>query len=315
MQLPHELSSGEFQGVLDSQPAGESIECLPLEYGGPLHFRKSVFVDGRGATFWRLHGPVVLVESAGVTLRHLRIEVTADAPCTGSDQDVALIVTPGLDVMLEDVEVRGGVRGLKTEEGIWHYPYALHIGTMLPGVDYEFLLRLIVPVQCQITSQVSGIDVSPSILAPGKNELKLKVSSLFRDTLICGSLHLRTALLKRRIAISGRVLALAGPSADATASDGSLLWEPSNWDIPQAPPQKSDVGDLRGSTGSLSNGSLAEGLISPQEQLAAEKSTLRAPQVAVPGEHLSLPQSPTSTRIRRQSTPLSKSVSAVWRPG
>lgn len=230
MQLPLELSSAEFQGLLDSHCGGESIECLPREYSGPLHFRNSILIEGRGATFWKLEGPVVVVESSGVTLRDVRIEVTADLPQIGSDRDCALIVQPGTDVRLENVEIRGAVRGLRTEEGAWHYPYSLQLGCLLPGVNYEFLLRLIVPVQCQISSQVSGIDVAPVVLASGKNEVRLKLSSLPKDSLLCGTLCLKTSLLKRRISIAGRVVPARGDPDRVTTRSGSLLWSPPEWD-------------------------------------------------------------------------------------
>ena len=310
MQLPLELSSAEFQGILDSQVEGESIECLPHEYAGPLHFRNELVLEGRGATFWRLEGPVVVVEASGVTLRDVRIEVTADAPSMGGDKDCALIVKPGADVRLENVEVRGAVRGLKTEEGAWHYPYSLHIGTMQAGANYEFIVRIIVPVQCQISSQVSGIDVTPAILAPGKNEVRLKLSSLPKDSLVCGSLYLRTALLKRRIAISGRVLAATGDATDATAITGSMLWGPATWDSPQTEAQPTSVSRQQAPVVSPSQAAVTERQDSPQPGASSVPAAEAVTQEALPAESLRSPQVLSSTRIRKQSTPLS----TVWSP-
>lgn len=309
MQLPLDLSSTGFQGVLDSQPDGETIECLPHEYSGPLFFRNDVILEGRGATFWALEGPVVIVESSGVTLRDLRIEVTADAPPEGSDKDCALIVEAGVDVRLENVEVRGAVRGLRTEEGAWQYPYSLNLDSMLPGEKYEFVLRIIVPVQCQISSQVSGIDAVPAILAPGRNEVRLKLSSLSKDSLVCGSLCLKTALLKRRISVFGRVLAGASDLSQATAASGAVLWAPPDWDSPQA-------------AAPVSSPARAKEVVPappPEPAPAAREEQKPVPPAATPvsgtpGEgqaSVSAPgwsPTPGSTRIRKQSTPLS----SVW---
>src|ERR1035438_6924085 len=60
------------------------------------------------------------------------------------------------------------------------------------------------PAPCRITSAISGLDVSPSTLPAGKNEVHLKLSPLSKDALLHGHLSLDTNLLKHRIAISGR---------------------------------------------------------------------------------------------------------------
>ena len=309
MQLPLDLSSTGFQGVLDSQPDGETIECLPHEYSGPLFFRNDVILEGRGATFWALEGPVVIVESSGVTLRDLRIEVTADAPPEGSDKDCALIVEAGADVRLENVEVRGAVRGLRTEEGAWQYPYSLNLDSMLPGEKYEFLLRIIVPVQCQISSQVSGIDAVPAILAPGRNEVRLKLSSLSKDSLVCGSLCLKTALLKRRISVFGRVLAGASDASQATAASGAVLWAPADWDSPQAVAPVSGPARVKEVVPAL-----PPEPTSPAREEQKPVPPASAPVSGTPGEgqaSVSAPgwsPTPGSTRIIKQSTP----ISSVW---
>jgi hypothetical protein len=211
----------ELQARLDAQPEGVSVGFAPRrEYPGPVVLNKALVLEGGGATLWALVGPVLTVRAA-VRLCNLRIEVTSDA-LTADEAACAIIVAPGGHLTLENVEVRGLVRGLPQEEGIWHYPHGLALGGIAPGVAHHWRLSLRVPTDCTIESHISGLKVTPSELRAGVNDLQVHIDALPRDFLIDGHLLLSTAALRRRIAVT----AYADESPGAPRGQGQVIWVP-----------------------------------------------------------------------------------------
>lgn len=214
-------SASELQVRLDAQPAGARVDFAPRrEYPGPVILNQALVLEGSGATLWALEGPVLTVR-APVRLRNLRIEVTGDAP-PSDEAACAILVASGGDLTLENMEVRGRVRGLPREEGIWHYPHGLALGGIAPGMAHHWRLSLRVPVDCTIESHISGLKVTPSALRAGVNELQVHIDPLPRDFLIDGHLILSTAALRRRIVVT----ACADESPGAPRGQGQVIWAP-----------------------------------------------------------------------------------------
>lgn len=226
---PTSFASHEhFQAELDALADGEELELHAFEYPGPVVIKRAITIDGKGATLWSMAGPVCQIEGQGVTLKNLKIEITHEDLANGDkDSGCALIVHGGQNVLLENVEVRGSVRGLPAEEGQWRYPFSVKLDEIAHGHEHRFVLKLYVPVPCKITSGVHGVSVSPPMLTPGRNEVTLKVDSPARDALLLGTICLQTAFLKRQISISGHVVqsVQGGPRRD-----GEVLYEPLDWD-------------------------------------------------------------------------------------
>lgn len=219
--LTAQNSAADLQARLDAQPEGASVDFAPRrEYPGPVVLNRALVLEGSGATLWALAGPVLTVRAA-VRLRNLRIEVTGDAPPSDAAA-CAILVAPGGDLTLENVEVRGLVRGLPREEGIWHYPHGLALGGIAPGMAHHWRLSLRVPVDCTIESHISGLKVTPSELRAGINDLQVHIDGLPRDFLIDGHLLLSTAALRRRIAVT----AYADESPVAPRGQGQVIWAP-----------------------------------------------------------------------------------------
>ncbi len=219
--LTAQANALELQARLDAQPEGASVHFAPRrEYPGPVVLRKALVLEGSGATLWALAGPVLVVRAA-VRLRNLRIEVTGDA-LTEDEAACAILAAPGGHLTLENVEVRGLVRGLPQEEGVWRYPHGLALGGIAPGVAHHRRLVLHVPVDCRIESHISGLKVTPSELCAGSNDLRMDIDPLPHDFLIDGHLVLSTAALRRRIAVT----AYADESPTAPRSQGQILWAP-----------------------------------------------------------------------------------------
>jgi len=225
----------EFQRRLDASPAGSNLTLFPREFPGPVVVRRPLTLDGREAVVWAMRGPVVAVDSDGVVLRNLRIEVTGTTQEEGEEDEAAecalQVRNPG-SVRLENVEVRGRVTGLAGEEGGWRYPLSLRLGQLSHGMEHRSILRLKVPVPSTLASRISGLRVAPRQLSPGLNEIELRIERMPQDTLIHGRLALETPRVRRSIMVAGQILPAENSSAGHPVTLDSLLWEPP----PEAPP-------------------------------------------------------------------------------
>ncbi len=221
----------QVQADLDALHQGGSLELGRQEYPGPLTIRRSMTLEGHGATIWALTGPVLIVEAgAKVHLKNLRVEVTGEDMDMSPTEEVAIQVQPGGDLDLEDVEVRGKIDGLAMEAaGHWRYPKTLYLGQVSSSSEHGFRVRIATAAACRISSEVTGIEVTPTVLPGGPVELQLKVDRLRNDTFLYGRILLKTGLSKRWIVISGQVLDIPATTTSPSSPQTPLLWEPHDW--------------------------------------------------------------------------------------
>src|SRR5947207_15290381 len=115
------MSSQNLQSNLDQLSSGDVLKLEPArgEFKGPLVINKPAVIDGQGGTIWATTGPVLQIDSPGVELRDLFVEITSrDASLTG-ESVCALKIRPGLNVAMRAVAVRGTVLGVDPDEGAW----------------------------------------------------------------------------------------------------------------------------------------------------------------------------------------------------
>ncbi len=235
----HEIARGKFQDEIDSVSSGDTLQLFPREFPGPVEIKNSILIDGQGATIWALKGPVLSILEDGVTLKNLRIEMTGETESGDIEDKCAVLCKKGINkITLEDVEVRGSVIGLPEEEGEWRYPHFLNIGQLPYNKKLDLLIRIVVPVPCRITSNITGLKVEPSNLKAGNHELHLFIDSLQKDTLIDGIICMSTAFIKRRFNVS----AYFSASSSGELKD-KVIWQPADWStlasIEQQKPQLS----------------------------------------------------------------------------
>jgi len=232
----HDQFRTEFQNALDALSDGGALELWPhkfpnREFPGPVVIKHPITLDGQGATVWALKGPVLTIQSGGVTLRNIKIEVTGESGSGRTEDECAILNQYRQVVVLENVEVRGTVIGLPEEEGEWQYPHSLRIeqlvGKLAKGVEHDLTMRVVVPVTCRIQSDISGLSVEPPSLRRGANDIRIHIEPLPQDTLLNGSISLSTASLTRRIIASVHVLSSqAEQTTPSVQGTGQLIWEP-----------------------------------------------------------------------------------------
>jgi len=244
MSHPQDQARAQFQDELDLSLDGETVELgAPRERPGPVVIRNPILLDGHGCTIWAQAGPVVTVVGSNVVLKNLRIEYTADGTDEGPNKGLALRVD-GAGLSLDNVTVRGTVIGLPAEEGEWRYPHQLNLGALAAGQAHAVLVRLVVPVPCQLTSEIAGVQLEPRTLAPGAHEVRIRVEQMMRDTLVSGTIGIKTAFLRREIVLNAHMLTPTEGLPDPARDQDRLVWQPTDWDAlvaagPRVPPPAS----------------------------------------------------------------------------
>ena len=192
---------GELQKTLDNAPEGATIALPRGEYRGPIRISRALTIEGAGAVIWAQHGPVVAVNSAGVTLRDIQIEVTDGSG--GGENDVALKIAEAAP-NLERVGVRGRVVGVNRESGEWKLPAALDLGAFAPRARSSWKFEIEVPVDCQLKTNVSGLQIQPAHLDAGAHEIEIVAQGIGPDTFLAGQIEVGHAGIVRPIPLSGR---------------------------------------------------------------------------------------------------------------
>ena len=192
---------GELQQTLDNAPDGATIQLPRGEYRGPIRIHRALTIEGEGAVIWAQNGPVISVESSGVTLRDFQIEVTDGT--SGGESDVALKVA-GAAPILERVGVRGRVVGMNRENGEWRLPVSLDLGAFAPRTINSWTFQLQVPIECRLKTNVSGLQLKPAQIAAGAHEIEIVANGIGPDTFLAGQIEVQQAGIVRPIPLSGR---------------------------------------------------------------------------------------------------------------
>ncbi len=212
------IAAASKGGVVTLDPPGK-------EFQGPLVIRRPVTINGQGGTIWAEKGPVVLVESVGVVLNELNVEVTGTEDKLSGEEACALVARSTAPTLAR-VAVRGHVAGIPGEEGEWRYPRIVRLNKVKAGTAHTFVLRLAIPVPCRIDSLVSGVTVAPATLPAGQVEVAIKLEAMSEGIRLRGLLRLTTGRLTRRIELSGHV---AAAGTDVRTGVGDVIYQPADW--------------------------------------------------------------------------------------
>ena len=175
------------------------INIPPGEYEGVLNIQHSCIVEGNGATLWSKIGAALIVSAPNVTIRNLRVERTIKTA------DFIAVDILSNNVILENVEIYGDIRGFENPAAYWDLPRTINFDSFAADERNEFVEKLTVGENCQVINSVYGLKVEPQILSPGENELKFTIEPMKDGMILYGNLILETSKkILRRIYLSGR---------------------------------------------------------------------------------------------------------------
>lgn len=192
--------------LISRAKSGDTAQLPSGEFEGPIVIDKPLRLVGQNTTLWAKNGPVLKVKSGGVTLEKLRIEITE-----GSRDDTAVFAESF--VAAKDVEVYGKVRGFGSEDGLFDVPRTIELGEFKSDTENSFRLEVNVPVKTEIRCASREIDISPTTLMPGRNDLRITVSGSSQGTLLFAEL-LFCSGFTRRVYLTGRPRGNAGAAKD-----------------------------------------------------------------------------------------------------
>ena len=175
------------------------INIPPGEYEGVLNIQHSCIVEGNGATLWTKIGAALIVSAPNVTIKNLRVERTMRT------EDFIAVDILSNNVILENVEIYGDIRGFENSSACWNLPRTINFDCFAADERNEFVEKLTVGENCRVINSVYGLKVEPQILSPGENELKFTVEPMKDGMILYGNLILETSKkILRRIYLSGR---------------------------------------------------------------------------------------------------------------
>jgi len=223
------MSNGSLQQQIDQAGAGGVLRLAPArkEFQGPAVIRHALTIEGQSCTVWSEQGPVLVIDSPGVTINDLNVEVTVDTADDRAESCCALKVCQHHDVTLNHVAIRGCVIGLDEEEGEWRYPSILRLGALQSGHAHNFTAKLVVPVPCQFRSEIAGLAVNPAKTRGGAVKLQLKLDPLSPGTILRGTISIRTASLTRYIHVNANAPRHA--TGREAVGNGQDVYEPDDW--------------------------------------------------------------------------------------
>ncbi len=209
-----------IQRLLDS--GSDRLTELPGgEFEGPFVVKRPCFIVGNTTTLWAKSGPVLTVDSPGVSLKNIRLEVT-------DEKDGLSILSSVQDTHAEGVEIAGGTEGFCGEDGFWDIPDTLELGEFPSNRQCSFRLEVRVPVKCSVRALVKDVTVSPETLEAGKNILTVVCDRIRKGTYLYGDILLISSFT-RRIFISG-----AAKEKPENYTEGRMLYTAVKKDTPLA---------------------------------------------------------------------------------
>lgn len=172
----------------------------PGEYEGPLIITRPCVVDGQRSTLWANNGPVLIVDSASVTLKNLRIEVTG---AQEKDHPAASLRSNYEDTKYENIEINGTVEGLPGETMQWGIPSVIALGDFAANKENSFSIEFDAPRGAEIIHNLKDVVITPQRIEQGHNTLNITTSNMRDNTILFGEMLIKTGVA-RRIYITGK---------------------------------------------------------------------------------------------------------------
>jgi stress response protein SCP2 len=172
-----------------------NIVNLPIgEFEGPFYIKKPCTVNGNSTTLWAKKGPVLVIDSTGVIIKNLRIEITEQ---NQNPDYFTSLISNASDAKYEGIEIIGNVKGIKGEENSWYLPQIIPLGDFPAESSASFILEIEIPVEVTIKSTVKDLLIAPRKLTAGRNKVTISSEKLKNGTFLYGELLFESLFIRR----------------------------------------------------------------------------------------------------------------------
>lgn len=191
--------AGSIYDIIAATPTGGTAVLPAGEFEGPVIIGRAMRLTGSNTTVWARHGSVIDVQTPGVSLEGLRVEITEGDPSETA-------ISAKYPVNVSNVEVLGTVSGFGCEDGTVEIPRTLALGELSPQEDNTFRMTVDIPAEAEIVCTQGGVRFSPEKLPAGRSEVCITVAAPGTPGLIYTEVLLVSGF-RRRIYLSGRFTA------------------------------------------------------------------------------------------------------------
>ena len=198
------MTDNNIQQLIDS---GNSAVKLPAgEFRGPFYASCPCVIEGSGTTLWNSDNNVFVIDSPGVKLKDLRIEMIDP----GEDR---FSVCSRFPFEAENVEIIGLTAGAGDEDTAPDVQKQIKLGTFCSETENTFVFEVYSPGDATVETDMKDISVFPSVLVKGINRITVKTEALPSGTFIYGDLLIKS-FFTRRFYIQGMASDGAETAAD-----------------------------------------------------------------------------------------------------
>lgn len=177
--IQHKIDSGNGTIILP-----------PGEFQGPFYINHPCTVEGNSTTLWNRGDNVLVIDSPGVTLKNLRIELIESS-------DDFYSVCSDEKVTLENVEITGRTSGFGMEDLVPRTARQIKLGRFSADMENSFVFELYSPGISRLETDMRDIRVEPSELMPGINRIRLTVNALPSGTFLYGDIVIHSGFSRR----------------------------------------------------------------------------------------------------------------------
>ncbi len=192
------------------------------EYKGTFVVDHPCIIEGHNTTLWNNSQTVVLIKSAGVRLKNIRVELI------GSTATDIFSIYSEYDVDCENIEIMGKVHGFGGEDSFPDVSRQIKLGEFKSDSRNTFLLEMFSPCDCStISTQMKDVYIQPQTLKKGLNSIRISINSVTQNSYIYGDLILQSKF-NRRFYLSGVSSESGQVCNDIIISSGNYMTQTSN---------------------------------------------------------------------------------------
>lgn len=201
-----QANPSNFSNLIQRIQDGEEIELEPGDYKGPYTISNSITIRGSGTNtvIFTANEPALIIETANVRLENLAIKRTVD----GVNGEIALLAQSNTNPTLSQVQLTGLAPNVKWEEAKWELPASLDFGEIETNQQFQRSWQLQLGEPCQVICGEQWLQVKPSYLSPGVQQLDIQLNTVgFPPSTNCSaSVILRTAEEDKTIPVTAKTI-------------------------------------------------------------------------------------------------------------
>jgi hypothetical protein len=215
------MSDFNLARILMNPPSNGMIEIPPGEFQGSWIISRPVQLIGSGLStvLWKEKGPVLKIQSSGVKLAGLSLEVSEEIETTTLEVDSRVQPMP----QFQQVRVLGKISGLPDWDS-WNFPRVIDLGKIRGRSPLVRTIGLPITSAISIRSTMAGLTAEVTQSSLGQRALRLVVDSeiLNPGALLDGLIEVEMAGIFTVVRITGEVFTTIPTVASSRAGDAEI---------------------------------------------------------------------------------------------